>query len=446
MPNRLTPCWSILSLVIFAAACGSGGLRRPADRADAAGTGGSIPGTGGTSGRGGSTASATSSPGQGGTGGAILGTGGASGLGGTTSSATTTPSLGGAGGTITDAAGTGGAAADAQDGAALDAALPGADAAPVEDAGAVDAGVSPDDFCAGNATKVAFKNQTYSPAVTSKQTDPMLSCCIAYAARLHVHDALGSDLEVVVRIMGGAAAPGTYVLGDSSSSLAATLRPSWDGDDGGWPADTALTGTASILGATASSAPWQLGLCVAVDDPASSFAGLRIHVPGVNVAPGNWRNRFGIWQLADPSIDAATAEQSDLDSLVLAAEPLVDLGDIDFVKLPPPCPAGSSSPCNMWVGLNTAFLSGSAVQSDLGKVTLRGVPFVVVADEERIYLGSFTSLISSYAIAGPEVMVENIEPGGFPIMPPMNLRPTSPDVRADPRIVKVLTEAGKAVP
>jgi hypothetical protein len=28
----------------------------------------------------------------------------------------------------------------------------------------------------------------------------------------------------------------------------------------------------------------------------------------------------------------------------------------------------------------------------------------------------------------------------------MNLRPTSPDVRADPRIVKVLTEAGKAVP
>jgi hypothetical protein len=86
------------------------------------------------------------------------------------------------------------------------------------------------------------------------------------------------------------------------------------------------------------------------------------------------------------------------------------------------------------------------LESEVGKVTLYGVPFVAVADGQRIYLGSFTTPISSYAIAGPEVMVEDIVAGGFPIVRPANLRPTPPDPRADSRIVKVLTEAGKVIP
>jgi hypothetical protein len=453
MPDRFTICRSILPLVVFAAACGSGGLHQPADRPDAAGTGGAIPSSGDASGPGGTTSSATTTLGGAGgaslgtggavpgAGGATPGTGGAFGLGGR--SATTAPTQGGA---ITDAAGSGGAVADAKDGDAIDAALPGTDVALVVDAGTMDAGVPPDTFCIGNAAKVAFKNQAYWPAVTTKETDPMLSCCAVFAARMHLRSSLGSDLEVVVRIMGGGAEQGTYVLGDSGSRLAATLRPSGDGTDAGRPSDTALTGTASILGTLGASAPWQLGLCVAVDDPASSFAGLRVYVPGVSVAPLGWANRFGIWRLADPTIDSMTAAQSDLDSLVLASQPVVNLRDIDYVQLPPTCPADYSSPCDMWLGLNLAFLAGSQVQSDLGRVGLSGVPFLVVADEQRIYLGSFTTLISSYAIAGPEVMVENIADAGFAIVRPANMRPTPPDPRADPRIVKVLTEAGKAVP
>jgi hypothetical protein len=418
MSNRFTMCRSILPLVVLAAACGSGGLRKSADRPDASGTGG-----------------------------AILGTGGASGLGGSSLSTTITTSLGGAGGTVPDAADTGGAVADARGGDAIDAALPNPDVALLVDTGTIDTGVPTDDFCTGSASKVALKNQIYSPAVTTKETDPMLSCCVAYSARLHLHDSLGFDLEVVVRVMGGASAEGTYVLGDSGSRLSASLRPSWDGSDGGWPADATLAGTASILGAAVgANSPWQLGLCVTVQDPASSYAGLRIYVPGVNVAPYGWVNRFGIWRLADPAIDAVTAAQNDLASLVLAAEPLVNLRDIDYVQLPPPCPADGSSPCDMWIGLNLAFLGGSTVQSYVGKPTVRGVPFVAVADGERIYLGAFMTGLSSYAIAGPEVMVEDIAMSGFPILRPMNLRPAPPDLRADPRIVKVLTEAGKAVP
>jgi hypothetical protein len=135
---------------------------------------------------------------------------------------------------------------------------------------------------------------------------------------------------------------------------------------------------------------------------------------------------------------------SDIGSLVLASQPILDLSNIDFVQQAmDACPIpGSSSPC-MWIGIETAAHRGSTLLNLLGRpVKLEGVPFVMMADEQRICMGTFISSTSSFAIAGPEVMGEEIAEDGFPIYPPNEHivpGPVAPDLRSDPRILKVLT-------
>lgn len=137
-------------------------------------------------------------------------------------------------------------------------------------------------------------------------------------------------------------------------------------------------------------------------------------------------------------------DRVDINTLDLASEPLIDLWDIDFVEL-------ESSRCKLgtctWVALNMDFQLGDELRKKIGSpIRLNGVPFVVEADGERIYLGAFERMILSYAIRGPEVMEEEISDEGFPIYPPVNYVPKPPDPRNDPRIVKVLSESGKIAP
>ncbi len=102
------------------------------------------------------------------------------------------------------------------------------------------------------------------------------------------------------------------------------------------------------------------------------------------------------------------------------------------------------------VGLDTERTTGSTLLSTVKgtatSVDLRGVPFVVEADGQRIYLGAFETSVSSIGIQGPEVMVEEIVNDGYPIYPPPSFNSLPPDLRNDPRIVKVFTEAGKVIP
>jgi hypothetical protein len=110
------------------------------------------------------------------------------------------------------------------------------------------------------------------------------------------------------------------------------------------------------------------------------------------------------------------------------------------------------------MGLNTVFMTGGTllgtVKGTAKSVSLEGIPFVVEADGQRIYLGAFGTNLSSIGIYAPEVMVEDIANDGFAINPPPPLpppsppatNPGSPDRRNDPRIVKVFTEAGLMIP
>ncbi len=104
----------------------------------------------------------------------------------------------------------------------------------------------------------------------------------------------------------------------------------------------------------------------------------------------------------------------------------------------------------MWMGLNPPFMSASKllgkVKGTAASIDLRGVPFVVEAQGERIYLGAFQTGISSIGVRGPGVIVEEVINEGFPLYPPPNYQPPPPDLRKDPRVVEVFAAAGKLVP
>jgi hypothetical protein len=142
-----------------------------------------------------------------------------------------------------------------------------------------------------------------------------------------------------------------------------------------------------------------------------------------------------MWLLRDPTITADKAGQLGLDQLELASQALLDLMALDFVELESKRCHTLNATCT-WMGLNNVSMHGSTLLSKIGSPPLQGVPFVVEADGERIQLGSFATLASSFVTEGPQVFVEDVRDDGFALYPPIH----------DPRVLKVLDEAGKSIP
>jgi len=448
----------LLGASVCLSACGSNALQNHGTDA-AIGTGGSAIGPGGASGYGGFLTSSG--------GGSYGGDGGSVGAAGGKAGATTLPSSGGVattGGAVASGGrtgyagsagavgGTGGAKRDAgvagssqPDGASdvADAPTPKADGGAMLDGGWGDVGAALADFCVGSQSKVFHLGQTYEAPATSKQTDLYLDCCSAYAARVHTTQAVGMDFEVVLRLQGTGEIAGLLPL-PSSGRATATLRTKPESKDGGSTAEPTMVGSANIGGQPFGSDAWTLGACVSVDDPASPFSGTRVYVPAVPVAPSGWASRLRFLSLKDTSIQVSSVEYKDIQTLDLATDPMMDLMDIDFVDLESAtCGAHGAPTCN-WVGLNLPFLSGTTLASKIPG-TAPSMPFVVEADGERIYLGVFQSINSAYAPRVARVGFEDIRDDGFPIYPPPSTSAFT-DLRNDPRIVKVLTEAGKLIP
>ena len=174
-------------------------------------------------------------------------------------------------------------------------------------------------------------------------------------------------------------------------------------------ADSLLHGSVVIEEASPDPAqPWQLGLCVSVDERSARWPGMQIYVTGARVAPTGWAGRFRIWRLEDTSLTGQDVVGLDIQALKLAATPLLRLTDFDFVTFEAKSCGPGATPCT-WMELNTDFLRGRELRSQLGSpVDLRGIPFVVEADGERIYVGAFQTGISSIGFPGPGVMVEEI--------------------------------------
>jgi hypothetical protein len=137
-------------------------------------------------------------------------------------------------------------------------------------------------------------------------------------------------------------------------------------------------------------------------------------------------SRFQIFRLADQSITPTQAQAQSLDSLVLAATPLLDLWPIYYLE--------------QSTG-NIGTPSAATIANTL--VPLSGSPFVVKVDGVPIYMGTFFRLVSSMMPVGPVIVVDDITND---IVPISAAKTGSNDPRFDPLIVQVLTETGKLVP
>jgi len=287
--------------------------------------------------------------------------------------------------------------------------------------------------------------QTYEAPATSKWTDPFLDCCQVYAVRVHTSEAVGKDFEVIVRMQVNSDGPGVVPVSGSGGRISAALRTKPESNDAGPAADPAMAGSVYVGGKPFGPDAWTLGACVSVVEPGSPFAGTRVYVPGVPVAPTSWSGRLRFLPLKDTSAVITSVTGKDLQALDLATQPLLDLMDIDFVDSDTkPCGTHGEPACN-WVGINTLTFSGTTLASKVTS-TAPGMPFVVEADGQRIYLGVFQSINSAWGSSVARIGFEDIRADGFPIYPPPSSSAAQPDLRDDPRIVKVLTEAGKLIP
>lgn len=283
------------------------------------------------------------------------------------------------------------------------------------------------DFCTGSESKVSYQGQEVLAPVTSYQSGLVFDCCMAYGVNWHAKASLGFDLEVeVISTLGSASGtgPGVYSVDDSYGPLRAAVHRPTDS-----PTGVATRGTAQLITAFSFNDPWELGLCLEVSDPTSDLFGTRLYVPQVTIISYASFSRFQMFLLNDSTLYAEQAAAVPLDSLVLAPNPFLDLGKIAFMVQ-----------ATGEVGLNPGQKYGDSVLALLNN-RLDHLPFVVLADGVRIYLGTLVSE-SQRMPYGPVIMPYDITTDGFYIRAPMQ----GTDPRNDSRIIAALTETGKLIP
>ncbi|MBI5609190.1 MAG: hypothetical protein HY902_09965 [Deltaproteobacteria bacterium] len=282
------------------------------------------------------------------------------------------------------------------------------------------------EFCQGAAPKVQLGSKLANPAVVSS-SELVLDCCMGQMLRFHTEALVGSRLQLGVRQMGGAVPPGPHDLAYLPKGLEVWLAQE------NTAVQATMVGTLQVDLAAPATQPTLVSVCVQFKAPGSPLDGLRLYAKQFPVAGWGWDNRLTLRLLADPNIHADAALAQPLADLKLADDPVVSLMRIAWY-------VGGAHKL-YWDQMG----STAALKTRVGKVGVQGVPFVVEADGERIYLGAFYSLISSQSFAGPTIVMEELTPEGFAILPSYPGTPLGADPRADPRILKVLKQAGKLV-
>ena len=299
-----------------------------------------------------------------------------------------------------------------------------------------DAGAALSDYCSGDRNKLSYQGQDLSPAATNFLSAIVMDCCKGLGVNLHTLAQLGFDLDLDITVQAGNTPPGQYPVGPTVDFASSPFR-SVGLRKYGVPSTTtpplALVGTLTIPAGLPSGVTAQdMGLCLETDSASSPSAGIRLYVPQVTMIPNSLRSRFQIFRLADQSITPEQAQAQSLNSLALAATPLLNLGSIYYIE---------QSTGN--IGTPSASTIGNSLRNPPSVVPLAGLPFVVMVDDVPIYLGTFFRLVSSMIPVGPVIIVDNITDDLVPILAP---KQAGNDPRFDPSIVQVLTDTGKLVP
>ena len=301
------------------------------------------------------------------------------------------------------------------------------------DAGA-DAGIDagPAEFCSG-AARVQVDQVWYdSVTVTSEQL--LMGCCEGAFLHFHLTEQVGMNLVVMIKFAGGMWEPFEVELdGDLSNPIASVCN-----QDDQWEC-APLTGWLKLEceNDDCYDTGFIISMCATAADP-TPFQELRFWVDRLQVMPYSWWERWGIYLLEDPGIDAAQAAGMPLESLNLKFEPQIDLGGIGYYS-------GSSH--TMHIG---HWLSSGHLLRDLPEVGVRGVPFVVAVDEQPVYLGAFYSSLSSASFDHPVILIDELEQTTNSAVihrsyPPGH-QPDTPDPRSAPGIFQLFREAGKLAP
>jgi hypothetical protein len=146
---------------------------------------------------------------------------------------------------------------------------------------------------------------------------------------------------------------------------------------------------------------------------------------------------FAIYILADSTITATDAAQKLIDSLILVDEPIITDEDLEYYK---------------WSDHNFSLKSdaNSKIREiAISRQSVFGIPFVVMAKKERIYLGAFWYAFSSVAPTFPTIDVTNYilkDYDSTVLKIEKSWIEDQPDMRADSRIYQALQEAGVLIP
>lgn len=142
---------------------------------------------------------------------------------------------------------------------------------------------------------------------------------------------------------------------------------------------------------------------------------------------------FAIYTLADSTISAVNAAQKLINYLILADEPIITDKDLNYYKW-------SEHSLSLKSEANEKIRKIAKSQQ-----TVFGIPFIVMAKNERIYLGAFWYAFSSVAPSFP-----TIEISGY-VLKDYDLNVLTiekswiedqTDMRGDSRIYQVLLKAG----
>jgi len=139
-----------------------------------------------------------------------------------------------------------------------------------------------------------------------------------------------------------------------------------------------------------------------------------------------------IYLLEDNSITAADAEKLSIESLIMASDPIITVSDIESYNW-----TDHTFALKPAAKVRVGELIGSPVS-----ISVFGKPFVVVAHEERIYLGAFWPVHSSVLSPVPYINITLLD--HFEQMPDMEIQwyGNDADPRNDQRIYQVLATAG----
>ena len=281
-----------------------------------------------------------------------------------------------------------------------------------------------DESCSGEP-KLGRAGTTVIAPVTAYRMSPAACCIARYGILFHSKDGWGSDIEIAV-LQTDSLAPGDHFVADSWLPMRVTASE-WRTTPGTPPL---TAGTVRTTAALPSNDLFQLGLSVHLLSSDMTTSSTFFCVPSVSIAPDAWASRLQFFLLDDPAFSVTEAAKLPLDSLVLAKEPLLDLGRIASVTL--------TSGEIRYLG-NGDF--GQSIRDRMQSQNLLVMAFVVVADGVHIYLGTFVSPVSSMIGPGPWVGTDRMSADRFRISP----APGNADVRWDTRILGVLRESSRLV-